>query len=118
MPAKPEVTGLQCLYLSLSVIGLVATWYFNLQFIAESGGTLDVVGFFRAGYTNSASISLSNDLLVGIAAFTAWSFVEARRLDLRRWWIFPILTFGIAFACAFPLFLFFRDRRLQALGHA
>jgi hypothetical protein len=34
---------------------------------------------------------------------------------LRRWWIYPILTFGVAFACAFPLFLFVRDRRLQAL---
>jgi hypothetical protein len=115
MAGKPAVTGRQWFYLLLSAAGLIATWYFNLRFIAESGGAFDVVAFIRAGYANDASSSLSNDLLVGTIAFMAWSFAEARRLDLRRWWIYPILTFGVAFACAFPLFLFVRDRRLQAL---
>jgi hypothetical protein len=106
----------QMVYAALAAIGLVVTWYFNLQFMSESGGSFSAVEFVRAGYANSASSSLSNDLLVGIAAFTIWSFAEARRLGMRHWWIYPVLTFGVAFAFAFPLFLFVRERRLAALG--
>jgi hypothetical protein len=113
-----KITPRQISYLVLAVIGLCATWYFNLRFMAESGGAFDVAAFVRAGYANSASSSLSNDLLVGCTAFLIWSFAEVRRLGMRRWWAYPILTFGIAFAFAFPLFLFLRDRRLQARDHA
>ena len=113
-----NMTIRQTVYLALAVVGLCATWFFNLQFMAESGGAFDVPAFVRAGYVNSASSSLSNDLLVGCAAFLVWSFAEVRRLGMRRWWVYPVLTFGIAFAFAFPLFLFLRDRRLQARDHS
>jgi hypothetical protein len=111
-----KLTRKQVAYAALAAIGLVATGYFNLRFMAESGGTFSAVEFVRAGYANSASSSLSNDLLVGTVAFTIWSFAEARRLGLRHWWIYPVLTFGVAFALAFPLFLFVRERRLAARG--
>ncbi len=111
-----KLTTTQAMYLMLAAAGLLTTGYFNLRFMEESGGTFSVVEFVRGGYANSASSSLSNDLLVGTAAFMLWSFVEARRIQLRHWWVFLVLTFGVAFACAFPLFLFVRDRRLQALS--
>jgi hypothetical protein len=109
------ITARQACYLALAVLGTAATWVFNLRFVAESGGAFDVLAFLRAGYANSASSSLTNDLLVALAAFLVWSHAEARRLGMRRWWLYPALAFGIAFAFAFPLFLFVRDRRLQAL---
>jgi hypothetical protein len=111
-----RLTAMQIVYAALAAVGLVATGYFNLRFMAESGGSFSVVEFARAGYANAASSSLSNDLLVGCAAFLVWSFAEARRLAMRRWWIWPVLTFGIAFAFAFPLFLLARERRLRALA--
>jgi hypothetical protein len=106
----------QIVYAVLAVVGLVATWYFNLRFMAESGGTFSVVAFVQSGYANSASASLSNDLAVGTVAFLVWSFAEARRLGMRHWWAYVVLTFGVAFACAFPLFLLVRERRLAAGG--
>ena len=107
-----SLTPRQMFYAALSACGFIATWYFNLRFIAESGGTFSAVEFVRAGYANSASSSLSNDLLIGTVAFLTWSFAEARRLKIGHWWIFPVLTFGVAFAFAFPLFLFVRERKL------
>jgi hypothetical protein len=107
------MTTKQWIYAALAAAGLVATWYFNLKFMAESGGAFDAVAFVRAGYANSAAASLSNDVLVGCLTFLVWSFLEARRLAMKRWWIYPLLTFGIAFAFAFPLFLCLRERRLQ-----
>ena len=112
------VTARQSVYLVLAVVGLCTTWFFNFRFMAESGGAFDIVAFVRASYANSASTSISNDLLVGCTAFLVWSFAEVRRLGMRRWWVYPMLTFGIAFAFAFPLFLFLRDRRLQAREHS
>jgi len=102
----------QATYAVLAGAGLVATWYFNLQFMRESGGAFSVVEFVRAGYANSAASSLSNDLLIGTLAFLVFSYAEARRLGMRHWWVVPVLTFGVAFACAFPLFLLLRERRL------
>ena len=43
-----------------------------------------------------------------------WSFLRVR----KKWWLGPVvfvlLTFGVAFAMAFPLFLLVRERRLAA----
>jgi Protein of unknown function DUF2834 len=108
--------GRQAFFAALTVAGLLATWYFNLQFMRESGGTFGVIDFVRGGYANNAASSLTNDLLIGTLAFFAFSFAEARRLAMRHWWIYPVLTFTVAFACAFPLFLLVRERRLQVLG--
>jgi hypothetical protein len=108
-------TGRQVTYLVLSLVGLCATWYFNLRFLAASGGRFDLVAFVAGGYANDASGSLSNDLWIGCTAFLVWSYAEARRLAMGRWWVYPVLTLAIAFAFTFPLFLFVRDRRLQAM---
>ena len=107
-------TRLGTVYLLLAGAGLVATWYFNLRFIEESGGVFSVTEFMRAGNANSAASSLANDLAVATLTFVVWSFVEARRLAIRHWWVFLVLTFTIAFALAFPLFLFVRERALRA----
>jgi len=104
----------QRLYAVLAVAGLVGTWWFNLRFMSASGGSFSVVEFVRAGFANDASSSLGADLVVGTLTFLAWSFAESRRLGMRHWWVFVLLTFGVAFAMAFPLFLLVRERRLAA----
>lgn len=109
-----SITSRQIAYLVLAVAGLCLTWYFNFRWMTETGAGIDFVAFFRDGYLNSASTSLTNDLLVGCVTFMVFSFVEARRLGMHHWWVWPILTFGIAFAFAFPLFLFFREGKLVA----
>lgn len=104
----------QGLYAALAVAGLIGTWFFNLQFMADAGGAFSVVEFVRGGYANPAAASLTNDLLVALLAFLVWSFAEARRLGMRHWWVYVVVTFGVAFAVAFPLFLLVRERRLGA----
>jgi len=43
-------------------------------------------------------------------AFQGWSFVEARRLGILRWWVASVLmTFGIGAGTAVPFFLLVRD---------
>lgn len=113
MPRTPR----QWLYAALAVAGFLGTLVFNLQYVREAGG-FDVGGFVTGGFANPAAGSLTVDLLVALAAFLVWSFVEARRLGMRHWWVYVVVTFTVAFAVAFPLYLLARDRRLEALDAA
>lgn len=111
MPRSPR----QWLYTALAVAGFLGTLAFNVQFAREAGG-FDALAFLAGGYANPAASSLTTDLLVALAAFLVWSYAEARRLGMRSWWVYLALTFLVAFAVAFPLFLLARDRRLGELG--
>lgn len=102
------------IYLLLAIVGLVMTWYYNLQFIQASGGSFDVAEFVAAGANNPASQSLSWDLAIACMAGLIWIFFESRRLGLRFFWVYIILAFTIAYAFAFPLFLFVRQGKLEA----
>ena len=106
------------LYLSLSIIGLFTTWYFNFQFMAAtdtSFATFDIVQFVKDGFATPAAASLSSDLFVGGGAATVFIIAEGRRLRINYWWIFLILNVVIAFAFAFPLFLMVREQKLTEL---
>ncbi len=110
-----DLTPRQIAYAVLAVVGFAATWYFNLKFIEESGGVFSVSEFVAASYANSASSSIANDIGVACLAFLVWSFAEARRLGMRYWWTYPVLTFAVAFAVAYPLFLFVRERKMAEI---
>jgi hypothetical protein len=95
-----------------AVVGVFVTWYFNLQFMVETGG-FSLTQFLAATYANNASASISNDLLVVVFTFLFWSYSEAQRLGMKRWWVYVLLTFSIAIAFAFPLFMFMRERAIE-----
>ena len=103
------------LYLMLAVAGVVMTWHYNLQYMQESGGSFDFTAFMAAAATNAASKSLSWDLTIACLAGLLWIFFESRRLGLRFFWIYIILAFGVAYAFAFPLFLFVRQGKLESM---
>jgi hypothetical protein len=104
-------THKQTLFGLLSAAGLIGTWYFNIQFMQE-GGSSGAARFISDSYANNASSSISNDVTVTAIAFLVWSYFEAKRLAMKWWWLFVPLTIGIALACAFPLFLMLRERKL------
>jgi len=109
----------QGLYALLSVIGVIATWYCNLHFIAEHGGfSLTQYlydNYYSEGRINMASASISNDIIVVAMVFMFWSYQEAKTLNMKNWWLYVVLTFGVAIAFSYPLFLLMRERRLEAL---
>lgn len=103
-------------YLSLAIAGLVIPWYYNLQFMAESGGSFDLAEFMAAGSANAAAQSLSWDLAIACVAGLIWIFFESRKLGIRHFWIYIVLAFSVAYAFAFPLFLYIRQGKLEAAG--
>ena len=103
------------LYLGLAGAGAILPWLANLDFIRASAGAFDLALFIAQANANPAAQSLSRDLLIGATAFTIWMVVEAKRLQIKYFWVALLASFGIAFACGAPLFLFLRERRLQEL---
>jgi len=95
-------------YLLLASVGLVGTWYFNLRFGTEGGGQTYLQGWFA----NAASSSAAVDVIVTAVAACAFYLVEGRRLGMRRVWLLVPLTFLLALAFTFPLFLALRERAL------
>jgi hypothetical protein len=106
------------LYLLLALLGVVMTWYHNLQFMQESGGLFDIGAFLAATSGNAASRSLSWDLAIACIAGLLWIYYECRRLGLRFFWVYVLLAFGVAWAFAFPLFLYVRQGKLEAMQSA
>ncbi|MEM8861812.1 MAG: DUF2834 domain-containing protein [Chloroflexota bacterium] len=95
----------QIIYFTLAIVGAVGTWFFNLQ-------ALD--GFFSQMFATPVSSSLTVDLLVVITVFYIWLIDEVRRHNMSKWWLFGALplSFIIAIAFVFPLFLGFRERAI------
>lgn len=103
----------------MAIIGVIVTWYCNLHFIAENGGfSLTQYlydNYYANGKINMASASISNDIIVVAVVFFIWSYQEAKTLEMKNWWLYVVLTFGVAIAFSYPLFLLMRERRLDAL---
>lgn len=106
---KPRWTPLAIAYLGLSIVGLVFTFMLNAWSIVAGRDYLgDIFG------SGPAVSSIGVDLLVVAVAGAVFIVLEARRLGMKRAWLYIVLSAVTAFAFTFPLFLAMRERRLSA----
>lgn len=103
---------MRVVHLGLAAAGLVGTWWFNLVSI---GGGEDYLGGW---FASAASSSLAVDVLVTAVAACVFSIVEGRRVGLRHAWVLVPLTFVVALAFTFPLFLAWREHALRRAARA
>lgn len=96
-------------FLILSVVGLITAWVFN--------GIASVTGqnYIDAWFGSAVDWVLSLDLLIVAIAGSALMIFEARRLGMKRVWLYIVLSGVTAFAFTFPLFLAMRERKLAAM---
>jgi hypothetical protein len=106
-------TPLSLTYLALAIAGLIGTWIFNALAIVQ---LRDYLGDLVTSGPAVSSITI--DLLVVALAGCVFIVVEARRLRMRRAWLYIVLSGVTAFAFTFPLFLAMRQRRLTQLARA
>ncbi|MET0296608.1 MAG: DUF2834 domain-containing protein [Microbacterium sp.] len=101
-------TPLALLYLGLAILGLVGTFVLNAWSVVEARNYLgDLFG------SGPAVGSIGVDLLVVAVAGVVLMIVEARRLHMKRVWLYIVLSGVTAFAFTFPLFLAMRERKLH-----
>ena len=105
------------IFLAIAILGLCYTWYYNILFFLETENT-SIVYFFEMAQINYAGKSFGADLTVVVITFFVWMIPDARKLKVKYWWILIPLTFLIAIAFAFPMYLYMRERRLEQLKQA
>ena len=103
---------LKNIYLFLAVLGLCYTWYYNIQYF-NSVENATLVSFFQDAQNNFAGKSFGADLTVVCLTFFVFLTPESIRLKIKYWWTLIPLTFLIAVAFTFPLFLYLRELSLE-----
>lgn len=106
-------TPLSIAYFVLAIVGLVGTFVFNVwsvlvarNWFADLFGSGPVIG------------SLGVDLFIVAIAGSILIIVEARRIGMKRAWLYIVLSGVTAFAFTFPLFLAMRERHLARVRSA
>jgi len=96
-------------FLALSLVGLITAWVFN------GLGVMQQEDYRKAWFSSYLDWVLSLDLLIVAIAGSAFMIFEARRLAMKRVWLYIMLSGVTAFALTFPLFLAMRERKLKNL---
>ena len=102
------------IYILLSVVGICYTWYYNIQWF-QTAENPTFLNFMNDAQINFAGKSFGADLTVVVFTFFAFMIPESLRLEIKFWWILIPLTFLIAIAFTFPLFLYMRQIKLEKL---
>ena len=94
------------LYLGLAALGTVVPYvFFVAHFRAEGFG---LGAFISSLFANGAAGGFSSDVLISSLAFWAWLY----RSKANKAWLFVLLNLSIGLSCAFPAYLYARERRL------
>lgn len=100
------------IYLFFAVLGVCYTWYYNiLWFQTTTDPTF--LNFFKEAQCNFAAKSINADLSIVVVTSFALMISESLRLKIKYWWVLLPLTFLIAIAFTFPLFLYLRHHALE-----
>ncbi|WP_445175675.1 DUF2834 domain-containing protein [Microcoleus sp.] len=97
------------IYFILAILGLVLPWYYNLQFFSNAG----LLDFVNESSANLAAKSVSLDLFIATVAGSTWMYAESKRLNISFVGLYVLLGVLVSFLCAFPLFLFVRETKLE-----
>ena len=106
------MTPKEMTYAGLVVLGVVVPMYFNIQYMGGGGNLL--LDFFTVPMKSAVTASLLFDLLIAFTAYNVFLVTEARALGARTVWICLAVSWLVAFAAGFPLFLLLRERARRA----
>lgn len=103
---------MQWLYLVAAVLGAALPLSQLIPFLAANG--FDVPLLFRQLFANHVSAFFGLDVIVSSVVLWLFVFSEGRRLRMKNLWLYVVCNLAVGVSLALPLFLLFRERRLDA----
>jgi len=103
-------------YLVLSVCGFVASSALMVKVTLETGNILlwtDPDATISGALANDTSAAFLVDLFYVVFAFFIWSWIESKRLGMKKPWVIWVLTLIFGLAGTLPLFLYQREEFLK-----
>ena len=108
------------LYGIICIGGVIWPFYFLADFIevikTESfNSPIEIVNLFVSGvWANPASSFIASDLTLILLGIFIFIYTESKRLEIKNYFLYYILTFAVSFAFSFGLFMFNRERKLNS----
>jgi hypothetical protein len=111
---------MQWFYLILAILGAILPLSQLIPFLTAHGFAhgFDMPLFFEQLFQNHVSAFFGIDVI--ISSFVLWLFVfsEGRRRGMNYLWVYVICNLAVGVCFALPLFLFFRERKLNVEKYA
>lgn len=103
---------MQWLYLTAAIFGTVFPLSQFIPFLAVHG--LNVTIFFQQLFQNPVSGFFGMDVIVSSLVLWLFVFSEGRRLRMSNLWLYVVCNMAVGVSLALPLFLLFRERKINA----
>jgi hypothetical protein len=104
---------MQWLYLVVAILGALLPLSQLFPFLTTHG--FDVPLLFRQLFSNHVAACFGLDVIVSSVALWLLVFSEGRRLRMKNLWLYVVCNLAVGVSLALPLFLFFRERKLNAV---
>lgn len=104
------------IYLILAIIGFILPNYFVFLESIETGNIMlygNISDTLEGMFANRISTIFIIDLLFGVIVFFLWSFYESKEKGIKNLWQIWVLTILFGLAGGFPLFLYFREKKIH-----
>lgn len=103
---------MQWLYLVAAILGAALPLSQLIPFLSAHG--FDVPLLFRQLFGNHVSAFFGLDVIVSSVVLWLFVFSEGRRRGMRNLWLYVLCNLAVGVSLALPLFLFCRERKLDA----
>lgn len=104
-------SNLVLLYQLLAVIGFLATWYYNGQYILNGGGLMPDE-FFGAAFANVLTTAITIDVYLSAIVFSIWVVSDSKHHNIKWPWLYIALCFLVGLAISLPLYLAGREKAI------
>jgi len=95
-------------YLVMAVVGTILPWLMFGSFFLTNGP--DIPLFMRSLFINGAAGGFSVDVFISIFVFLIWSWRDASKQQVGRWWLVLPASFLVGLSLALPLYLYLREQ--------
>src|SRR6266436_8308654 len=106
---------MQWLYFVAAILGAILPLSQLVPFVAAHGFDMNL--FSRQLFQNNVSAFFGMDVIVSSLVLWLFVFSEGRRRGMRNLWLYVVCNLAVGVSLAIPLFLFFRQRKLNAESH-
>lgn len=105
-------------WIIIAIIGTILPNIFVVMESIETGNYLlyvDPIVTFNKMFANNVSSAFAVDLLFIVVLFLIWSYKESKKLQIRNVLLFWVYTFAFGIAGGLPLFMYYRQKKIESL---
>jgi hypothetical protein len=104
----------EAIYYAFAVGSVCVGWYFNVHYMMAYPEEGSWVHFTRMLFTNPASSSGAQDLIVtNCVLFPLWTMVDGPRRGLRACWVYFVMSLFTSFGFSMGLYLAAQERQVR-----